>query len=154
MLKWIGWKYQQQGASIDFTRKRIIRFFSFTKKTFFEHSLTHKRFELCMLMEIVCFSEWVRERTGILDLAYINPFCTRLYTRSMSLKSNMEKVLPANYSIVVSCEPNSSLDYQQDQQRPTSPRSHRGKEFCYHINSICRRHRIYKVTFIKFDPIS
>lgn len=105
--------------------------------------------------------EWVRWREDkrILDLTSINPFHIhqKLYTCAFALglnsiesklKANMEKVLPANYSIVASCELSSNSDCQPTQRIPVVPRNHMGRESCYHINSICRPRKICERKFV------
>lgn len=93
----------------------------------------------CMLMEHLCsfaMGKW------ILDLTYNQSiFGIRLYT-----PWNMKKVLPASCWAVASCAPDSSLGCRPIQRTPGAPRSRMGRGFCYHINSICRQHRIWKHT--------
>lgn len=55
--------------------------------------------------------------------------------------TNMEMVLPANYSIVVSCALNLS-DCLLSPQTRVAPRNHMDIKFYYHKGSTCRQHKI------------
>ena len=115
------------------------------RKTFAEHTYIHG-FELYMLMEIVCFIESIWKDIGLNLHQSISHQTLHLCIELSARRRNMEKVLqlPANYSAVASCELNLSSDCRLGRQTPIAPRSHKDREFCYHINSTCRQHRIYK----------
>lgn len=81
------------------------------------------------------------ERVEDFGLSFHQSHRQTLHSRVLGLERNMEKVLPANYSAVASCGPDSSWDCRRGLQTPDAPRSRRGREFCYHINSICRQRK-------------
>ena len=122
-----------------------------------------------MLMEIVCLSdgslvEKASERKRKKDIGLTSIyFYVKLYTfyyshpatppLSLDIRffsshtvhigcdTNMEMVLPANYSIVVSCALN-LLDCQLSPQTQVAPHSRRDIKFYYHKGSTYRQHKI------------
>lgn len=72
---------------------------------------------------------------------HINPFNIKLYTHALKSNADVEKVLPASCSAAASYALDLNWDCQPGRRTPDAPHSHKGRGFCYHINSICRQHR-------------
>lgn len=114
-------------------------------------------------MEIVCLLDRERDDSGKGYWTYINLLlCQTLhflyfptsppvsppsmltsafYRTYIDCDTNMEIVLPANYSIVASCALN-LRDFQLSQQTQVAPHNRMDIKFYYHIGNTCRQHRI------------